>query len=582
MSCEDGIATAGSDSSIDCILINWTQGAPDGSADLQVRREATELMESVRSRNARLPIFLMANRKIAGTVSVEIAQLANEFIWILGGHRHRSSPAASRPRSIVTARNCCRPTRGRWLPTTATPSTPGRRPVTRAASPSSSRPSGRVFFDFYGENLFRTDMGIERGALGSLLGHSGPVGESERYAARVFGAHRSYTVLNGTSASNRTIMTACVGDGEIALCDRNCHKSIEQGLALTGGIPVFITPTRNRYGIIGPASPASLEPAAINAAIAANPLAKNAANKKPVYAVLTNCTYDGMCYDSAQVESAPRRKAATACISTRPGMGTRASIPLYENRFAMRDDPASHPKDGPTVFATHSTHKLLAALSQTSWIHIRDGKGAIDHGRFNEAYCTQASTSPLYLLIASNDVAAAMMDGPGGHALTQETIDEAVACRLATARVHQEFKAQQRLVLRAVECAGDQGREERQEGPVPRGLARTARHRPGVLGAASGREVARLRRHPRRLVHARSDQVRHRLPRHAGRRQARRARHPGRHRHRLYRRPRDRAIAHHRSHGAVPVLRGHHQGQVGHAAEYAARLQEATTTAMRR
>ncbi len=107
----------------------------------------------------------------------------------------------------------------------------------------------------------------------------------------------------------------------------------------------------------------------------------------------------------------------------------------------MRDDPGKHPKDGPTVFATHSTHKLLAALSQTSWIHIRDGKGAIDHGRFNEAYCTQASTSPLYMLIASNDVAAAMMDGPGGHALTQDTIDEAVACRLATARVHQEFAA---------------------------------------------------------------------------------------------------------------------------------------------
>ena len=91
-------------------------------------------------------------------------------------------------------------------------------------------PVGRVFFDFYGENLFRTDMGIERAALGSLLGHTGPIGESERYAARVFGAHRSYSVLNGTSGSNRAIMSACVGDDEIALCDRNCHKSIEQGL----------------------------------------------------------------------------------------------------------------------------------------------------------------------------------------------------------------------------------------------------------------------------------------------------------------------------------------------------------------
>ena len=93
------------------------------------------------------------------------------------------------------------------------------------------------------------------------------------------------------------------------------------------------------------------------------------------------------------------------------------------------------------MFATHSTHKLLAALSQTSFIHIRDGRGAIDHGRFNEAYCSQASTSPLYALIASNEVAAAMMDGPAGQALTQETIDEAVACRLAVARAREEFRA---------------------------------------------------------------------------------------------------------------------------------------------
>jgi arginine decarboxylase len=114
---------------------------------------------------------------------------------------------------------------------------------------------------------------------------------------------------------------------------------------------------------------------------------------------------------------------------------------MYRDRYAMRGDAAEHPSDGPTVFATHSTHKLLSALSQTSFIHIRDGRGAIDHGRFNEAYCSQASTSPLYALIASNEVAAAMMDGPAGRSLTQETIDEAVACRLAVARVRQEFLA---------------------------------------------------------------------------------------------------------------------------------------------
>ncbi len=116
-------------------------------------------------------------------------------------------------------------------------------------------PVGRAFFDFYGENLFRTDMGVERGQLGSLLDHTGPVADSERYAARVFGAHRSYSGVVGTSGSNRTIMQACATEGDLVVLDRNCHKSIEQGLILTGARPVYLVPTRNRYGIIGPIHP---------------------------------------------------------------------------------------------------------------------------------------------------------------------------------------------------------------------------------------------------------------------------------------------------------------------------------------
>jgi arginine decarboxylase len=282
-------------------------------------------------------------------------------------------------------------------------------------------------------------MGIERTVLGSLLDHTGPAGESERYAARVFGAHRSYSVLNGTSASNRAVMSACVGDGEIAVCDRNAHKSISQGLAITGGIPVYLLPTRNRYGIMGPVPPDRLEPDAIRALIAANPLAASAVSPAPVYAVLTNCTYDGLCLNARTAqdllgESVDRIHFDEAWFAY------ARFHPLYRDRHAMRGDPSSHPPDGPTVFATHSTHKLLAALSQASFIHVRDGRRAIDRARFNEAYGMQATTSPLYALIASNDVAAAMMDGPGGHALTAEVIREAVDCRQAIGRMSAEIR----------------------------------------------------------------------------------------------------------------------------------------------
>ena len=115
--------------------------------------------------------------------------------------------------------------------------------------------------------------------------------------------------------------------------------------------------------------------------------------------------------------------------------------PLYRDRHAMHGDPAAHSAQQPTVFATQSTHKLLAALSQASMIHVRDGRRPIDHERFNESFMMHASTSPLYPLIASIDVSAAMMDGPGGAILTTESIHEAVDFRQMLARLYADHQA---------------------------------------------------------------------------------------------------------------------------------------------
>jgi arginine decarboxylase len=170
-----------------------------------------------------------------------------------------------------------------------------------------------------------------------------------------------------------------------------------------------------------------------------SPLTKDAGSKNPVYAVLTNCTYDGLCYNAAQVQellaqSSPRLHFDEAWY------GYARFNPIYADHYAMRGDATDHPKDAPTVFATHSTHKLLAALSQASYIHVRDGREAIPHDRFNQSYMMHATTSPLYAIIASNDIASAMMDGSGGTMLTTEVIKEAVDFRKAVARIHKRHQ----------------------------------------------------------------------------------------------------------------------------------------------
>ena len=188
-------------------------------------------------------------------MTIEIAEMVDEFVWLLEDtadfvagrvmaaiHRYQAQLLPPYARALAVYSQLREHS---W-------SAPGH----QGGIAFTKLPAGRAFFDFMGENLFRTDMGIERGALGSLLDHTGPVAESEKYAARVFGAHRSYSGVVGTSGSNRSIMQACMKEDDLVILDRNCHKSIEQGLMLTGARPVYMVPTRNRYGIIGPISPA--------------------------------------------------------------------------------------------------------------------------------------------------------------------------------------------------------------------------------------------------------------------------------------------------------------------------------------
>ena len=153
--------------------------------------------------------------------------------------------------------------------------------------------------------------------------------------------------------------------------------------------------------------------------------------------MITNSTYDGLTYNVARVIDIGA-DAIDRLHFDEAWYAYARFNPLYRNRHAMFGDPAAY-KNGPTLFATHSTHKLLAALSQASFIHIRDGREPIEHGRFNESFMMHASTSPFYPIIASNEISAAMMDGASGVALTTEAIREAVSFRQTIGRIKREY-----------------------------------------------------------------------------------------------------------------------------------------------
>ncbi|WP_282828693.1 arginine/lysine/ornithine decarboxylase [Gulosibacter sediminis] len=296
-------------------------------------------------------------------------------------------------------------------------------------------PAGTLFHQFFGENLLRSDVCNAVEELGQLLDHTGPVAESEARAAETFGADHLYFVTNGTSTSNKIVWNSAVGPGDIVLVDRNCHKSILHAIMLTGAIPIYLMPTRNRAGIIGPIPRSEFDRAEIRRKIEAHPFIADK-TRTPRILTLTQSTYDGIVYNAAEIKRTLDGHVDVLHFD-------EAWLPharfheLYRGMHAV-DDRAERTERS-LVYATQSTHKLLAGLSQASQILVQNADSSrLDTNIFNEAYLMHTSTSPQYAIIASCDISAEMMRGVGGHALIEEAITEAMEFRRAIIRIGDE------------------------------------------------------------------------------------------------------------------------------------------------
>ena len=297
-------------------------------------------------------------------------------------------------------------------------------------------PIGRAFVEHLGEAVFRNDIDNSVVELGDLLIHEGPALAAEKAAARIFGADRTYFVLNGTSTSDKIALTALVAPGDLVLFDRNNHKAALQGaMVFGGGIPVYLETDRNAQGLIGPIDFDALDEKRIREAIQNNPLIKDPhawQRKRPFrVAVIEKCTYDGTIYNVNMLIE----KLGALCeyiMFDEAWGGFMKFHPLFKGHFAMGLDGLG--PDAPGIMATQSTHKQLAGFSQASQIHVKDAHldgqhRQVSHRRFNEMFMLHSSTSPFYPLFASLDVGAQMMKGRSGEVLWEDTIKLGIEMR---------------------------------------------------------------------------------------------------------------------------------------------------------
>ncbi|PWD86719.1 lysine decarboxylase LdcC [Ignatzschineria cameli] len=284
-------------------------------------------------------------------------------------------------------------------------------------------PVGSLFYDFYGENTFRSDISISMGELGSLLDHSGPHREAEEYIAETFSADRSFIITNGTSTANKVVGMYACPEGSTIIVDRNCHKSITHLMMMTNVKPIYLKPTRNAYGILGGIPKKEFEKAHIEQLVA-----EREGGTAPVHAIITNSTYDGLFYDTDYIK---QNLPVNSIHFDSAWVPYTNFHPIYEGKSGMGGERV----EGKVIYETQSTHKLLAAFSQASMIHV---KGEINERTFNEGYMMHTTTSPLYSIVASCEVSAAMMRGQAGRNLMTQAINRAIDFRKEIARLNRE------------------------------------------------------------------------------------------------------------------------------------------------
>src|SRR6201992_2782226 len=241
---EDAEIAVQTDAAIGCMVVDWGKKGIEG--------KAASLINLMRKRGLDMPIVVLVRRKRFEDIPVEVLDYIDGYVFI----------AEETPEFIAT--NLV----SRLKQYAETLKTPffgalvdyGERGNQLWTCPGHNggvfynrSPIGRIFVDHLGEAIFRDDLDNSVLDLGDLLTHEGPALKAQKEAAKIFGAEKTYFVLNGTSTSNKVALGALVTDGALVLFDRNNHKAAHHGaLLISGGIPVYVPTVRNAWGLIGP------------------------------------------------------------------------------------------------------------------------------------------------------------------------------------------------------------------------------------------------------------------------------------------------------------------------------------------
>src|SRR5271156_4963170 len=361
---EDAEIAVQTDAAIGCMVVDWGKKGLEG--------KTASLINLMRKRGLEMPIMILVRRKRFEDIPVEVLDFIDGYVFLA-----EETPEFIAKNLVSRLKQYAETLKTPFFGELVDYSEEGNQlwtcPGHNGGIFYSRSPIGRIFVEHLGEAIFRDDLDNSVLELGDLLTHEGPALAAQKEAAAIFGAEKTYFVLNGNSSSNKVVLGNLIAEDDLVLFDRNNHKAAHQGaLLMGGGIPIYLSTDRNAYGLIGPIRPEDFDETTIRGRIRTHPLLAGTDHwkrERPFRAaVIEQCTYDGTIYDAERIIERIGR-LCDYVVFDEAWAGFMKFHPLYERRFAMGLRDLSDASPG--IVATQSAHKQLASFSQASQIHTR-------------------------------------------------------------------------------------------------------------------------------------------------------------------------------------------------------------------
>lgn len=216
----------------------------------------------------------------------------------------------------------------------------------------------------------------------------GIIKESQQRVARIYGSDHCRFLVNGTTGGILSAIYAHLLPGHKVLLPREVHKSVINALEISGAIPVFIRQPMLATGLIY----APVRPEDVEEAILSQPDVR--------MLFLTYPNYYGHCFDIKKTVAIAHKYDKIVVVDSAHG-----------SHFMMSHRFPQCAVDAGADIVIQSTHKTLLGMTQSSWLHVKNGR--VDLTSLDRALAMFQSSSPSYVLMTSLDITAGIVECDG-------------------------------------------------------------------------------------------------------------------------------------------------------------------------